>query len=178
MKVEVMNEAGYTEALHGLSLSYSIDYFRAVDVANKLASQEGGHNKFLESICIWIDITAPRYWWQQFDTYRVGMTKQSESSMHNFSKRTITAEDFEDPLSPAYLEDLNAAIRAKDFGYFKNHLPEGFLQRRIICTNYKTLRNIIRQRLTHRLPQWQTFIQEVYRQCKHHQFLDDLIPNP
>ena len=79
MKVEILKEAGYDEALLGLSLSYGTTIERAEEVAKKIASKNGGHNKFLESIIMWIDVTAPRYWWSQMDTYRM-MTKQSQST--------------------------------------------------------------------------------------------------
>ncbi|MCK9240314.1 hypothetical protein [Desulfocurvus sp.] len=51
-------------------------------MAEKLAPLDKGHNKVLESMCVWLDVRMPRYWWQEFDTYRVGVTKQSESTMH------------------------------------------------------------------------------------------------
>ena len=88
MKVEVVNESGYTEALLGLSLSHNQPIENMADVALKLASKDGGHNKFLESIYIWLDITAPRFWWQEADTYRLS-TKQSESTMHTMTNRPM-----------------------------------------------------------------------------------------
>ncbi len=69
MKVTVLEESGYQHALLGLSLSRGITLEHADRVAQRLAGKDGGHNKFLESIAVWMDITAPRYWWQQFDTY-------------------------------------------------------------------------------------------------------------
>jgi len=94
--------------------------------------------------------------------------------MHTILKRELSIFDFENPINRTILDILNQYIRDKNFDAVKDHLPEGYLQRRIICTNYKALRNILRQRLTHRLPQWQTFIKEVYEQCKHKDFLSDL----
>ena len=75
MKIKILKEAGYDEALLGLSLSYNTKIERMDKVAAKLYCKDGGHNKFLESICVWLDITAARYWWQEFDTYRIGVTK-------------------------------------------------------------------------------------------------------
>ena len=178
MRITVINESGYNEAILGISLSYGTCIDRAIITATRLCKQEGGHNKFLESICIWISVDAPRYFWQQFDTYRVGVTKQSESTMHTILKRELSIFDFENPINRTILDILNQYIRDKNFDAVKDHLPEGYLQRRIICTNYKSLRNILRQRLTHRLPQWQTFIKEVYEQCKHKDFLSDLYTTP
>ena len=174
MKVTIIKEAGYEEALLGLSLSYNKDPKNMRSVAMKLSSRDGGHNKFLESIVLWLDITAPRYWWQQFDTYRVGVTKQSESTMHTVLKRKLTQEDFEGPILTDTLEALNQLIADKDFGRLKNELPEGFLQRRIVCLNYKVIRHIIRQRRTHRLPEWQMFCDELAKQAKNAIMFSDL----
>lgn len=160
MRVNIINEDGLDEAMLGLSLSYNKEIKNGDEmfaVAKKLASKDGGHNKFLESIVIWIDITAPRYWWQQFDTYRIGITKQSDSTMHTIMKRPLTQEDFETPIPEYLLMLLNAYIVQKNFDAIKNILPEGFLQRRVVCTNYKVIRNIIKQRETHKLKEWQVF---------------------
>ncbi len=167
MKVQVLREAGYEEALLGLSLSYNQPIEKMSRVADRLYCHDDGHNKFLESIVVWLDVAAPRYWWQQFDTYRVGMTKQSESTMHTLMKRPLTQEDFEHPIHTATLEHLNDLIAARDFETVKVELPEGFLQRRVVCTNYKVLRHIINQRLRHRLPEWAFFCQEVAARLHH-----------
>lgn len=172
MKVKILREAGCEQALFGMSLSYDKPYFFPTQykVALKLAGKDGGHNKFLESMQVWIDITAPRYWWQQFDTYRVGTTKQSESTMHTILQRELTEADFEDIL-PDILEIINYYIRNKDFDTVKKNLPESFLQRRIVCTNYKVLRNMILQRKTHKLKEWQIFINDILCQVQYTDFL-------
>lgn len=172
MKIAVIKEAGYEEAMYGISLSFNSDVGRMPDRAEKLASLDKGHNKFLESICVWLDVDAPRYWWSQFDTYRIGVTKQSESTMHTLTKRELTQDDFETPIHPDVLGIVNIFIRHGDLINAKAHLPEAFLQRRIVCTNYKALRGVVQQRATHKLPEWQTLIQELYAQlCRPH-FLD------
>ena len=115
MKVEFIGEAGHVAAFLGMGLSYGLTSDKTIDdiecdgvrkaentlnklsaSAHKLAGLDGGHNKFLESIVVWIDITAPRYFWSQFDTYRVGTSKQSESTMHTIMKRHLTKDDFSD----------------------------------------------------------------------------------
>lgn len=162
MKIKILKEAGYEESLLGLGLSYGIttgdDYVtdktfsKLEGIAKSLATKDGGHNKFLESIQVWLDITAPRYLWSQFDTYRIGVTKQSESTMHTLLKYPITQKMFEHPVPHlSFLEDLRLKM---DLTMLKNCMPEGFLQRRIISTNYKVIRHIIQQRETHRLRQW------------------------
>ena len=173
MKIEVLHEAGYEQALIGLSLSYKQPIDKMSQVAERLYSKNSGHNKFLESIIVWLDITAARYWWQQFDTYRIGVTKQSESTMHTILKRPLSQDDFEGEIDPATLARLNALIAAKKFAQVKRELPESFLQRRVVCTNYKTIRRMIKQRYTHRLHEWQVFCDAMREQLAHAQFVSD-----
>ena len=157
MKIEILQEAGYEHALLGISLSYNTDMDRMPKVAKKLAGKGGGHNKFLESIVVWLDIIAPRYWWLQFDTYRIGVTKQSESTMHTILKNKLTDYHFAYPMPEETLARLNELIEKNEFDQLKAELPEGFLQRRIVCTNYQTIFRMVRQRKTHKLKEWQAF---------------------
>lgn len=193
MKVQTVCEAGRFEALIGLGLSYGITsnysfcqskdtevfdqktFERLEEISFKLASKDQGHNKFLEAICMWLDISAPRYWWQEFDTYRVGVTKQSESTMHTITHNYLTQDDFQYPIDPVTLGKLNYYIDTKDFIHLKNELPEGFLQRRIVCLNYKVLRHILRQRKKHKLDEWKYFIKEVYENCAYPKYLKDIM---
>ena len=156
-----MKECGYDEALLGLSLSHGSSLCRMPAAARKLARMDGGHNKFLESIVVWLDIRAPRYWWQQFDAYRVGVTKQSESTMHTLLRRPISQEDFESPIHPDYLRHLERLREEKRLYELKCSLPEGYLQRRLVCANYKSLRNIHTQRKSHELAEWRAFCEVV-----------------
>lgn len=173
MIVTILSEAGHKEALLGLSLSYNHTGDLSA-VARKLAPRDGGHNKFLESICVWLEITAPRYWWQQFDSYRVGVTKSSESTMHTLTGAPLVMADFQRPIAAQTLTRLNELIAVKDLAQLKVELPEGFLQCRIVATNYKTLAHIIAQRRTHKLAEWAHFCAEVYKQCQHPEYLDHL----
>lgn len=186
MKVVIVKESGYLDALFGLGLSYGLtsNYNSVMDmhdtqhklkqIAFNLYPKDRGHNKFLESICVWIDIDAPRFWWQEFDTYRIGVTKQSESTIHTITHRSLTQDDFEYDISEITLVQLNQYIENKDFVSLKNELPEGFLQRRIVCTNYKVLRHIIQQRRKHKLVQWKFFIDQIVEQCEL-KFFNDLV---
>lgn len=171
MQVKILKEAGIEEALLGLSLSHNQPVEKMREVADRLAHKDGGHNKFLESIVVWLDITAPRYWWQQEATYRAGITRQSESTMHTIMRRPLTREGFEGDVALGTLVLLNHYIKQGEFDKVKCNLPEGFLQRRIVCTNYKTLRHIIRQRANHRLPEWQLFVSEIRKQVENPQWL-------
>jgi len=173
MKTSIIREAGFEEALLGISLSYNSGGDMKV-VADKLVKRGGSHSKFLESIAVWLDITAPRYWWSHADTYRVGVTKQSESTMHTIMRRHLVKDDFEgrQVLNP-HLKSINMSIDRGDFDSVKAYLPESFLQRRIVCTNYMTLQRIIRQRRTHELIEWHQFCDDVLAQCKHPEFLQE-----
>jgi len=175
VEVIILREAGYQEALLGLSLSYDQPIDRMPDVACKLAGRDNGENKFLESIAVWLDVTAPRYWWQQFDTYRVGVTKQSASTMHTLLRRPLTQDDFEGGLSHETLQRLNWLIGKRDLEAVKRELPEGFRQRRIVCTNYKALRHMSAQRHDHRLREWHFFCEAALSQVEHPEFLADVV---
>jgi len=171
MNVRVLEEHGYEPAMLGLSLSYRQDPSRMPAVAERLCFLGSGHNKFLESIVLWLDVTAPRYFWQQLDTYRVGVTKQSESTMHTMVARALTQDDFEHPLPEAHLLHLNRLIDAEDWERVKHDLPESFKQRRVVSMNYMALQRIVQQRASHRLEEWKGFIAAVMNQVQHPEFL-------
>ena len=184
MQVQVLKEEGLDIALMGMSYSFKdgalpVDSWwetqrpKAIKRAMLLAPKDGGHNGFLESITVWLDIQAPRCWWSEMDRYRVGKTQLSESSMHTLAKREPTLEDFEQGTSTAVIDAFTAVWREckGDITALKMNLPEGFLQRRVVTTNYKVLRNIITQRTGHRLKQWQVFIDAIMAQVEHPEYL-------
>jgi len=171
MKVKVLEEHGWGPAMVGLSLSYEQSVDEMPRVALNLLPKGGSHIKFLESVAVWLDIVAPRYWWQQMDTYRVGVTKQSRSTMHTILRRPLCQADFEGGIAPEILVVLNKLIEKGDFWQVKINLPEGFLQRRVVCLNYKALRHIIEQRHDHRLPEWQVFVRQILVQVARPEFL-------
>lgn len=155
MDVQVVEEAGYFVAMMGLSLSYNQEVAKMPTVAERLRFKGDGHNKFLESIAVWLDINAPRYWWQQFDTYRCGMTKQSESTEHTILRTPFSPALFQGNVSWDIIDILNELREAKDMRGIKTNLPESFLQRRIVATNYRTLQTIKMQREKHKMTEWQ-----------------------
>ena len=177
MKIIILHEAGYDQAIFGLSLSKGATIERAKSVAVNLSSKDGGHNKVLESICVWLDVTAPRYWWQEADTYRLS-TKQSGSTMHTIQKTYLEQSDFEMPIFQPTLDNINVLIenyqlsqKVDDLVRLKNELPEGFLHERVWQMNYKCLRNILLQRTTHRLPQWKAFCRYIRENIQHPELL-------
>lgn len=171
MKVYGIEEHGFDRAMRGLARSYNQDVKNMPEVALKLANKDKGHNKFLESIVVWMEIEAPRFWWSEMDTYRVGMTKQSDSTMHTLKRQPLTQENFEYPILESYLNHLNKKIvQNKPIEEIKNDLPDGFIQGRSVCTNYKVIRHIILQRHNHKLPQWRYFC-EAMKQLEHYEYL-------
>jgi len=183
--IEQFKEYGHNTALLGMALSYHdpadplADWWteekqaKAHKRANKLAHMGGGHNKFLESITVELLINAPRYWWSEFDTYRVGTTKQSESTMHTLAKRPPQRSDFHPSTPQATIELFRTLWDAckHDIQMLKASLPEGFMQRRMVVTNYKVLQNVIAQRQTHRLKDWQVFCDGVLGQVQYPEWL-------
>lgn len=177
MKVKIIKEVGYNEAMIGLSLSYGTTVTKAEEVAIGLARKDGGHNKFLESIFVYLDVTAPRYWWQEADTFRIS-TKQSESTIHTIHKMILKQDNFELPIPMITLDYLNLLISKYkehkteyNLENLKNNLPEGFLQRRIWVVSYKTLRNIIIQRNNHKLSGWKMFCKVICENVENPEFL-------
>ena len=132
--------------------------------------------KFLRSICVWIYIQAPRSWWSEYDTYTVGMTKNSSSTMHTVNKRPTESLDYELGTSVKAIENFNECIilynkKLISLAELKNNLPEGYLQERQICTNYATLQNILNQREGHRLSFWKQHREEILAQIQHPELL-------
>ena len=177
MIVDVLKVDGIEEALLGMGLSYGLTSdkkirclkdpklaVRLTKICEKCAQRGNGEDKFLRMIQIWADVTAPRFWWAEFDTYKVGTVALSESTMHTLGKRPLEMRDFEGGLPIVLLDLLNArtctpgcTIEAK-----KELLPESFLQRRIVNFSYAVFANMIRQRRNHRLPQWHYFLNKIY----------------
>ena len=181
--VRVLCEAGYKEALFGLSLSYRTltpleingtkryfdddqHFLKLCKIAETLAFKQGGHNKFLESMQVWLLIRGSLSFWKQFDTYRVGTTKQSESTMHTLRKRVLTENDF--TKETFCIPNINQNFSIDEM---RDSLPSGFLECRVVNTNYKTLQNIIHQRKNHKSKKWNTFIEMLLKQVKFPQFL-------
>lgn len=189
MKVDVLKVDGIKEALLGMGLSYGLTSDkniidmedaklagRLTKICEKCARRGNGEDKFLRMIQIWADITAPRFWWAEFDTYKVGTVSLSESTMHTLGKRPLAREDFEKGIPIAYLDWLNTYVCADNSSIElkKRFLPEGFLQRRIVNFNYAVFANMIRQRRNHRLPQWHYFLNKIYYGLPIQEFLPPL----
>lgn len=184
MKVEILKEEGHEMALRGMAYSFKDraeepnawwpeKKERAYQRAPKLAPMSGGHNKFLRQIILWIDIEAPRSFWSEFDTYKVGTVAQSESTMHTLAKRPPTYGDFEEGTTQTTMDCfIHQWADLKDnITQLKENLPEGYLQRRLVSMNYENLRNIVHQRENHRYKRWGSFIEQLLNQVEHPDYL-------
>lgn len=146
-----------------------------VELGRKLASAGAAHGKFLRMITITCDITAPLYWWKEFDTYKVGTVANSCSTMHTLTDRELELDDFEtedfDTESCGLkwvidtLNDLIAEFKANPKNNTESWraliamLPSCYLQKRTVMLNYEVLRRIVKDRTGHKLKEWKYFIE-------------------
>lgn len=141
------------------------------------------HRKFMRQIMVSVDITAPLYWWKEMDTYKIGTTANSTSTMHKLASTPITTDCFEmDDCDKEWFNDTGIEavcnniifffeslrqryLETKDMRYWKElirWLPESWLQTRTITMNYENLYSIVRQRKGHKLTEWKQFIDWVH----------------
>ena len=143
-----------------------------LDLARRLAGAGTDHRKFLRQIFVSVDITAPLYWWKEFDTYKVGTVANSCSTMHKIHSKAFDRDDFShDRLDEGGLAALDALIvyleaERQKFNANKENrqswhnmiqlLPSSFNQMRTVTLNYENLINIYYARRTHKLAEWHT----------------------
>ena len=155
-----------------------------VELMKKLILSGDSHSKSMRMATVWLDLTMPRYWYSEWDTYKIGTTTMSESSVHKMlsriKKNELTMDDFEvDKNDYSYynientLSDMVDGVQKYNISVeqVKQMLPESFLQRRIVCTNYQTLRHIYFDRRNHRLPIWHKFMDELLKQLPFPEFI-------
>lgn len=143
-----------------------------LSLARRLAVAGSDHRKFLRQIFVSLDITAPLYWWKEFDTYKVSTVANSTSTMHKIHAKEFSREDFScDRLSPEALGCLDATIAfleserlafvaTKDMARWHNLiqlLPSSYNQLRTVTLNYENLIGIYYARKAHKLPEWRVF---------------------
>ena len=143
-----------------------------IDLAKRLARAGSDHRKFLRMIFVSVDITAPLYWWKEFDTYKVGTVANSCSTMHKIHAKSFEREDFScDRLDEGGLKVLDALIEyleserqkfcdnKEDRQSWHNMiqlLPSSYNQMRTVTLNYENLINIYYARKNHKLAEWHT----------------------
>ena len=141
-----------------------------LDLCRRLACAGPDHRKFLRQIFVSMDITAPLYWWKEFDTYKVATVANSCSTMHKIHTKPFAREDFShDRLDEGGLAALDAVIaylEAERQKFVANKedrqpwhnliqmLPSSFNQMRTVTLNYENLMNIYYARRTHKLAEW------------------------
>ena len=145
---------------------------RDMDLMERLVKAGSDHRKFLRFITVTVDITAPLYWWKEFDTYKVGTVANSCSTMHKIHAKEFTTDDFSlEHLTPDGMEcmkktlaQLNFArmafLETKDKMYWYEMiqlLSTSYNQTRTVLLNYEVLRNMYHARKNHKLDEWHTF---------------------
>lgn len=144
-----------------------------LDLARRLARAGSDHRKFLRQVFVSVDITAPLYWWKEFDTYKVGTVANSCSTMHKIHAKEFSREDFScDRLDEGGLAALDALIayleteRQKFIADKENKqpwhnmiqlLPSSYNQMRTVSMNYENLISMYYARRFHKLAEWHTY---------------------
>lgn len=142
-----------------------------LDLMTRLCNAGTDHRKFMRMITVYLDITAPLYWWKEFDTYKVGTVANSCSTMHKIAEKEFTLEDFSHEHLYAPLQDLRPMIDLlnmyreryletkdkNDWWQMIQLLPSSYNQRRTVMLNYEVLANIYKSRKGHKLDEWNSF---------------------
>lgn len=143
-----------------------------LDLAKRLCKAGSDHRKFIRQILVSVDITAPIYWWKEFDTYKVGTVANSTSTMHKIHSKPFALEDFShDRMSESAVAALRAMMQVLEekriaFLETKNKadwydivqlLPSGYNQTRTLTMNYENLYNMYFARRNHKLDEWHTY---------------------
>lgn len=170
-------------------------YFDALGIGNndyklmmKLRNAGTDHRKFMRMITVYVDITAPLYWWKEFDTYKVGTVANSCSTMHKIHDKEFTLDDFSyehlfseygDPSMNLNYFGKNPLDHLRETIYILNHfrcwyietknkkywlqmiqlLPSSYNQKRTVMLNYEVLANIYKSRNNHKLDEWRELCQ-------------------
>lgn len=151
-----------------------------LDLMKRLIKSGTDHRKFMRMIPVYVDITAPLYWWKEFDTYKVGTVANSCSTMHKIAEKKFTLDDFshEHLTDDFALSNADSPINAmdhivhclnlcrslyletKDKTYWWQMiqlLPSSYNQKRSIMLNYEVLANMYKSRKNHKLDEWRDF---------------------
>lgn len=149
-----------------------------LDLMKRLAKAGTDHRKFMRMITVYLDITAPLYWWKEFDTYKVGTVANSCSTMHKIAGKEFEMSDFScEHMKPTSIKIMHDVIdilnkyradynnpEAEKLGVKKDYwwqmiqlLPSSYNQRRTVMLNYEVLANIYKSRKDHKLDEWHTF---------------------
>ena len=154
-----------------------------LDLMTRLRNAGTDHRKFMRMITVYVDITAPLYWWKEFDTYKVGTVANSCSTMHKIHEKEFTLEDFStEHLYPEVREAFENTIikylneARKTYNFLSDTpskkdawwqmiqiLPSSYNQKRTVMLNYEVLANIYKSRRNHKLDEWHIFCDWIER---------------
>lgn len=149
-----------------------------LDLAKRLCRAGSDHRKFIRQILVSVDITAPMYWWKEFDTYKVGTVANSTSTMHKIHSKPFELDDFShDHMSKSAIEALMAYIKfmevkrqhfvetkdKADWYDLIQLLPSSYNQKRTITMNYENLLNMYYARKNHKLAEWHEYCDWIMR---------------
>ena len=197
IRIENLQVYGFESAMSGMRNpmnSWSLGDTIGNDIGDndlkllkQLVKVGSDHRKVLRQMFISCDITAPLYWWKEFDTYKVGVTSNSQSTMHKLCSRPITMNDFSfedmhknECIVNEVIDNLNARI--SDYQKTKNKnlwrtiiqlLPCAYNQTRTITMNYENVLNMYSQRRYHKLYEWQEFCCYMYDNLPYFKILVD-----
>lgn len=145
---------------------------RDMDLIERLVKAGSDHRKFLRFLTVTVNITAPLYWWKEFDTYKVGTVANSCSTMHKIHAKEFTLDDFShehlhsiyECLLEKIIVQLNGAREEyliskdkEDWWQMIQLLPASYNQTRTVLLNYEVLRNMYHARKNHKLDEWHAF---------------------
>ena len=147
-------------------------------LARRLRLAGSDHRKFIRQIFVSVDITAPLYWWKEYDTYKVATVANSTSTMHKIHSRPFSIDDFShDHMTPDTLAFMQTVVerlesirqtyleqgrRKEDWYDLIQLLPSSYNQLRTCTMNYETLVNIYHARKAHKLVEWHTFCEWIH----------------
>ncbi|MCC6094728.1 MAG: hypothetical protein LIV24_06910 [Eubacterium sp.] len=142
-----------------------------MDLMRRLYRGGTEHRKYLRQIFVSMDITAPLYWWKEFDTYKIGTVANSTSTMHKIAAKEFEMSDFstEHLRSEEEMQQILSWLNRYRDAYLKTKdkadwwamiqlLPESYHQTRTVTMNYENVLNIIRQRTHHKLDEWNQYV--------------------
>lgn len=179
-------------------LCYKSKYYTVgsndLDLMTRLRNAGTDHRKFMRMITVYVDITAPLYWWKEFDTYKVGTVANSCSTMHKIADKRFERKDF----SIEHLENcdeqhwmvcidnvissLNVArekyLETKDKKYWWQMiqlLPSSYNQKRTVMLNYEVLANIYKSRKNHKLDEWSVGFIDWIKSLPYSELITDVV---
>lgn len=167
----VMNDCESAKECHDGKLGYCIGV-NDFELMKKLCKAGTDHRKFMRMIVVYADVYAPRYWWAEYDTYKIGTVANSCSTMHKIHDKEFTLDDFSceelygDFKVMLMYTIVHLNLARENYNKFKDKkywwqmiqlLPSSYNQKRTIMLNYEVLANIYKSRKNHKLDEWHEF---------------------